>query len=102
MGYPPGGRLRTQLLQPQPVAGPQVIAQSPHFTAGKIAEFQRRFHDSRLGTIDSFLELTPDQRPVGKFVIAQRLFACENDERIMFLWEKCWYRKLRKFIDARR
>jgi len=98
MGYPTGGKLRKQLLQAQPAAGPQVVSQSPNFTAEQITEFQRRFHDSQLETIDGFLELTPDLRPVGKFMIAQRLFSSENDERIMYLGEKCWYRKLRMLL----
>jgi hypothetical protein len=70
------------------------LIQSDLCTGERLMTFRRRLLESRLDSIDAFIQRRPEHADVGKTMIALELMKCESETGLYPKRENDWYRAL--------
>lgn len=65
-----------------------------HIQQEHIEDFQRRFKESELVSIDRFLSFNPEFEEAGRFMIASILLKCEREEHLKGDWYRILFNEL--------
>src|SRR5258708_4269156 len=76
----------------------RVLQEAAKCTEAEIKHFRRRLRESRLNSIDAFLQRRQEHSALGKCAIAQDLLACESETTLYPPPAKDWYRTLFNII----
>src|SRR5262249_30503481 len=96
-GFPSGAELVDRIckrLEDPDGEAARTLSSLGHNIRNQLAAFRRRLKESRLNSIDAFLQRRQEYAEVGKAAIAQELLQYETDA-LLFPSRECdWYRTL--------
>src|SRR5262249_3371720 len=96
-GFPSGAELVDRIckrLEDPDGEAARTLSSLGHNIRNQLAAFRRRLKESRLNSIDAFLQRRQEYEEVGKAAIAQELLQYETDA-LLFTSRECdWYRML--------